>query len=194
MKWKKGKKKMSDKYENKEGVHIDVRTDKSGRDHVSFYDKDPQDKDHSSIHINWDSDTGKGSIVDTTSGEKETTSIGCYLTSVCMKYYLEKLDDSCYELTVLRWFRDNFVPKEEKEHYYQTAPSIVSAIDTEEYKDLIYDYIYDNIVDYCVKAIENGDYTSAYARYKSSILCLEETFVKKPLQASLVKTFKTATA
>jgi hypothetical protein len=194
MKWRKEEKIMSDKYENKEGVHIDVHTDKSGRDHISFYDKDPQYGDHKSIHVDYDSDTGKGNIVDTTSGEKETTSIGCYLTSACMRHYLTDFDDNCYELAVLRWFRDNFVSKEDIEHYYQTAPSIVSAIDSDTYNGLVYDYIYDNVVDYCVKAIENGDYNRAYVRYKNSILSLEETFARIYLQKGLVKTLKKVTA
>ena len=63
-----------------------------------------------------------------------------------MKYFQETFDDDCYELTVLRWFRDNFVSKEDIEHYYETAPVIVEAINREEKKDIIYDYIYDNIV------------------------------------------------
>jgi hypothetical protein len=91
---------MSDKYENKEGVYIDAHTDKNGKDHVSFYDKDPSDKSHSSIHINWDSDTGKGNIVDNTSGEKETTDVSCYLTTACMRYYKGNFNDNCEELTI----------------------------------------------------------------------------------------------
>ena len=43
----------------------------------------------------------------------------CYLTTACMKYFQENFDDNCYELTVLRWFRDNFVSKEDIEHYYE---------------------------------------------------------------------------
>ena len=45
-----------------------------------------------------------------------------------MKYFQENFDDNCYELTVLRWFRDNFVSKEDKEHYYEIAPIIVETI------------------------------------------------------------------
>ena len=66
-----------------------------------------------------------------------------------MKYFQETFDDDCYELTVLRWFRDNFVSKEDIEHYYETAPVIVEAINREEKKDIIYDYIYDNSFIYC---------------------------------------------
>ena len=45
--------------------------------------------------------------------------------------------------------------------------------------DKIYDYIYNHIVEACVKAIENGDYDFAYNRYKSSVLALNEQFGEK---------------
>jgi len=48
-----------------------------------------------------------------------------------MKYFQENFDDNCYELTVLRWFRDNYVLSEDIEHYYDVAPVIVEAIDQE---------------------------------------------------------------
>ena len=44
--------------------------------------------------------------------------------------------------------------------------------------DINYDYIYDNIVDYCVNQIENGNYENAYLRYRESILDLERTYSK----------------
>ncbi len=43
----------------------------------------------------------------------------------------------------------------------------------------IYEYIYNHIVEACVKAIENGNYDFAYNRYKSSVLVLNEQFGKK---------------
>ena len=113
---------------------------------------------------------------------------GCYLTTACMKQYLNNFDDNCYELRVLRWFRDNFVSKEDIKHYYEIAPIIVEGIEKEQEKDMVYDYIYDNVVDACVSAIEKGDYEFAYNRYKSSILAFEQTFAKPLLQKRFVKT------
>lgn len=110
-----------------------------------------------------------------------------------MSHYLTNFDDNCYELTVLRWFRDNFVSKEDIKHYYKTAPMIVEAIEQEEHKDIIYNYIYDNVVDACVEAIENGDYDFAYNRYKESILSLEQTYLKSNLERKLVRTLKKQT-
>ncbi len=117
---------------------------------------------------------------------------GCYLTSACMKHFKEKFDDKCYELEVLRWFRDNFVSKEDIKHYYEIAPQIVLAISQCGHDDIVYDYIYDNVVDACVNAIENGDYEFAYNRYKSSILSLEESFVKPLIQENSDKVLKKA--
>lgn len=104
-----------------------------------------------------------------------------------MKYFQEQFDDNCYELRVLRWFRDNFVSKDDINYYYEIAPIIVKGIDSEECKDIIYDYIYENVVYYCVSQIEIGNYVEAYNRYKNSILIFEQTFAKPLLQKKLVK-------
>lgn len=91
---------------------------------IDVYTSDPKGP-HESIHIAVDSDSKSAHIIDTTNGSTEHTDIKCYLTSACMKYFQEKFDDNCYELTILRWFRDNFVSKEDIEHYYEVAPIIV---------------------------------------------------------------------
>ena len=175
------------------GTYIRVDTDKRGKDHIDIYDQDPKGPHDESIHITIKED-GSGTIA-TKSGDepRETTDTKCYLTSACMKYFQEKFDDNCYELTVLRWFRDNFVSKEDIEHYYEVAPIIVEAINKEEQSDIIYDYIYDNIVDYCVEQIEQGNYDKAYNRYKNSVLILEDQFAKPVLINRFVKTLKLKT-
>lgn len=178
-------------YVNDKGVTIKINTDKNGNDHISFYGGEV-DKPHDAVHVNINYD--KESWTSTAHGpDKSDTrpgSGGCYLTSACMKYFQEKFDDNCYELTVLRWFRDNFVSKEDIEHYYEVAPIIVENINKEEKANIIYDYIYDNIVDYCVEQIEQGNYDKAYSRYRNSALTLEEQFAKPLLQQRFVKTLK----
>ena len=101
----------------------------------------------------------------------------CFLTTACMRYMQENFDDNCYELIVLRWFRDNFVSTDDKKHYYDIAPKIVEAIGKEIDSNLIYNYIYDNIVDYCVTQIEQGNYNEAYNRYKYSVQLLEKYYI-----------------
>ena len=160
---------------------------------IDIYSSDPKNGPHDSIHIKVDTDNKTYEAVTKIDGKKESSSGGCYLTSACMKYFQEKFDDNCYELTVLRWFRDNFVSKEDIEHYYGVAPVIVETINKEEKSGIIYDYIYDNIVDYCVEQIEQGNYDKAYSRYKNSVLVLEEQFAKPALTNRFVKNLKLKT-
>ena len=177
-------------YKHDDG-HYSKMTGNNTNSAYSIYDKNPAIKDHAGIHININTDTGKGSIVEHgADGKSSTTNTSCYLTSACMKHFQDKFDDNCYELTVLRWFRDNFVSNEDINHYYEIAPIIVESINSEEKSDIVYNYIYDNVVDYCILQIEQGNYDKAYNRYKNSILLLEEQFAKPFLQQRLIKTLK----
>ncbi len=178
-------------YVNEKGVTIKINTDKNGNDHISFYGSDV-DKPHDAAHINVNYDKGTWNSITHGPDKSDTNpgSGGCYLTSACMKYLKEKFDDNCYELKVLRWFRDNFVSKEDIDHYYKVAPIIVETIDKTENADVIYKYIYDNIVDYSIKQIEQKSYDMAYSRYKNSVLLLEEKFVKPFLHQKFIKTLK----
>lgn len=106
-----------------------------------------------------------------------------------MRYMQEDFNDSCYELSVLRWFRDSFVSKGDVAYYYRVAPIIIESINIKEKMDIVYNYIYDNI-DYCVEQIEIGNYEEAYNRYKNIVLTLENSFAKPYLQNKLVKTLK----
>jgi len=184
-------------YVGKDGDEFHVTPYSNGSGYkYDYYDRSPYgNAPHNSTHVksdlneNWertDNDRDNGT-------QTHSSGSGCYLTSACMSHYLTNFDDNCYELTVLRWFRDNFVSKEDIKHYYKTAPMIVEAIEKEEHKDIIYNYIYDNVVDACVEAIENGDYDFAYNRYKESILSLEQTYLKYNLEHKLVRTLKKQT-
>lgn len=167
-------------YVNEQGVEIKASTSSTGNAKIDIYDKCPadyKDDEHKSIHINFDTDKGTGTITDTTSGEKETTSVGCYLTTACMRHMQDKFDDNCYELTTLRWFRDNYVSQEDIKQYYEKAPDIVAAIDEQPNNNAIYNDIYKNVIAPCVNAIKNKEYDFAYKRYKDSILTLEQKFI-----------------
>lgn len=182
-------------YVGKNGDELHVTPYSNGRGYkYDYYDRSPYgNAPHNSTHVksdlsgNWsrtDNDRDNGT-------QSHSSGSGCYLTSACMSHYLTNFDDNCYELTVLRWFRDNLVSNEDIKHYYNIAPQIVEAIEQEEHKDIIYNYIYDNVVDACVEAIENGNYEFAYNRYKESILNLEQTYLTQ--QQSLVKILKKQT-
>lgn len=169
------------KIELKDGTTIKVTGGgKKNNASVSAYTGDYKNKDnHTAIHVNVNTKTGKGSIVE--HGEKHSnvkkTDISCYLTTACMKHYLEQFDDQCYELSILRWFRDNFVSKEDIKHYYEIAPKIVASLESLSNCDIVYNEIYENVIAVCVKAIEAEDYSLAYNTYKNTVLNLEEKFV-----------------
>ena len=153
---------------------------------IDVYTNDPRE-DHKSIHIAVNSDDKSGHIIDTTNGSTEHTDIKCYLTSACMQHFAQQFNDKCYELQLLRWFRDNFVSEEDIAHYYETAPLIVGEINSLPNSNEIYDKIYYHVIDVCVKAIEKSEYAVAYQRYKESILQLEEAYVRPALEQRLIR-------
>ena len=180
---------------NGEEFHVTPYSNGSGYKY-DYYDRSPYgNAPHNSTHVksdlneNWsrtDNDRDNGT-------QDKSSGSGCYLTTACMNHMQDNFDDSCNELMTLRWFRDNFVSKEDIEHYYEVAPIIVETINKEEQSDIIYDYIYDNIVDYCVEQIEQGNYDKTYSRYKNSVLILEDQFAKPVLINRFVKTLKLKT-
>ena len=152
-----------------------------GHSHDKWYDKDDYNLGNEPDYSRSESNSSENPSV----AEIENNG-GCYLTTACMKHMMEDFDDNCEELTILRWFRDNFVSEDDIRHYYETAPIIVEAIDNLEDNNKIYEYIYKNVVEECVKAIKNKDYKFAYSRYKSSILAFEEEYARKTLEERLV--------
>lgn len=178
-------------YETEDGGLIRINGNDEVR--IDIYGGNERKKGgHTRDTINYNTTTGKGSIDqhNADKSEKSTTDVSCFLTTACMKCFQDSFDDNCYELTVLRWFRDNFVSNEDIEHYYEVAPIIVETINNDEKSDVIYNYIYDNVVDYCVEQIEHGNYSEAYSRYKNSVLVFEEQFARKNLEKRLVKVLK----
>ena len=142
-------------YETKDGGLIRIHGDDKIR--IDIYDGDERVKgEHSRDTIHYDTNTGKGTIDshNEDKSEKSSTDVRCYLTTACMRHRMEKFDDNCEELTILRWFRDKFVLKEDIEYYYKVAPIVVEAINSIENNNEIYHYIYENIVHACVVAIK----------------------------------------
>lgn len=107
-----------------------------------------------------------------------------------MRHLRNTFDDNCYELKTLRWFRDTFVSKEDREHYYETAPIIVEALDRIPDNGDIYEHIYQSVILKCIEEIEAKDYKSAYDRYKNMVMTLEEQFAKPLLQQRLIDAIK----
>ena len=169
-------------YENNGKVNQYTENDDGGHSHYYWNDKNDHD-------LGKDADFGRpesNSHDNPTTGEVQDNG-GCYLTTACIKHFMNNFNDKCYELQLLRWFRDNFVSEEDIAHYYETAPIIVSAINQLPNNNIIYSQIYFDIIEYCVKAIEHGQYDAAYERYKDSILTLEEKYARPVLEHRLVR-------
>lgn len=178
-------------YETKDGGLIRIHGEDKVR--IDIYDGDEREKGgHTRDTITYDTNTGSGRIDshNADKSEKSSTDTSCYLTTACMRHYLSNFDDNCYELKVLRWFRDKFVSKEDIDHYYKTAPIIVESINNLGDCNDIYNDIYKNVITLCVSAIEKGNYEFAYTTYKNSILNLEEEYARKTLETKLVKVLK----
>lgn len=182
------------RYIGKDGSEFKVTPYSDGSGYkYDYYDSSTYNNaNHNSTHVNSDLNENWNRVDnDRDNGTQDKSSgSGCYLTTACMKHMQKDFNDSCQELMTLRWFRDNYVSKEDIAHYYETAPIIVDAIDKIQDNDSIYNYIYENIVNACVTAIKKGDYDFAYNRYKNSVLILEEQFARPALEQRLVKVLK----
>lgn len=109
----------------------------------------------------------------------QSSSSGCFLTSACVS--AKGLPDDCYELQVLRNYRDNWLSKAEGglaaiSYYYIVAPKIVAAIDKLDECNEIYDMIYDKMIRPCVEFIEQKKYLEAFELYRSFTLQLGKQY------------------
>ena len=174
------------RYIGDDGSELQITPYSNGRGYkVDYYESTTYgNAPHNSTHIQTDiSGNWERTDNDRTNGtQTHSSGSGCYITSACMEHFQDEFDDNCHELTVLRWFRDNFVSDEDVELYYSLAPTIVENINSLADNEEIYKYIYEN-VEACVKTIENKDYDFTYNRYKSIVLALNEQFGEKEKKA-----------
>lgn len=83
----------------------------------------------------------------------------CYITTAVCETF-QKPDD-CYELTLLRNYRDEYLaelPEGERiiKAYYDVAPTIVKHINKKENSSEIYEGIWQNYLSPCISMIEEG--------------------------------------
>lgn len=107
---------------------------------------------------------------------------GCFLTSACVKN--KGLPDDCYELTRLRWFRDNILAKTDAgradiKQYYYTAPKIVDSIDRSDCSCKEYDEIYTAWILPCVSFIDSGEYQKAAEEYTKMVKILSAKYLSE---------------
>ncbi len=98
----------------------------------------------------------------------------CFITTACVKYY--GLEDNCYELATLRYFRDSYLLTDPEnrslvKQYYSIAPKIVQQLERDINKKKLFEEIYLQIKQAC-RAIEKGKFEMAKAIYMSTIINL----------------------
>lgn len=109
-------------------------------------------------------------IGDIITGGRHSSGGGCYITTaICEEF--GKPDD-CYELTMFRSFRDNWLAAQPDgptliRQYYQTAPAIVAKIDRQANRGEIYRYLNDTYLSRCLACIETGENEDCKELYTS---------------------------
>lgn len=112
--------------------------------------------------------------------KSQYSSGGCFLTTACIE--AKNLSDDCYELTLLRKFRDEYVKnletgREEIAHYYLSAPIIIEKIKQKSNATEIFTEMYNELVAPCVRFVENNDFEKAYLHYKDYVVELEKEYL-----------------
>lgn len=107
---------------------------------------------------------------------------GCFITTAACEYF-GKADD-CYELTLLRQFRDGWLaiqPGGENliKEYYKVAPLIVDRLNSNERRDEIYREIWNCYILPCIQFIEQNAYESCRKLYEEMVQKLQQTILKE---------------
>lgn len=103
----------------------------------------------------------------------------CYITTaVCES---QKKPDDCYELSLLRSFRDDYLlqsPDGEAmvHEYYDVAPSIVKHIGRREDADQIYEDIWQQYLSPCIRLIEADRKEECVELYRHMVYDLKEQY------------------
>lgn len=104
----------------------------------------------------------------------------CYITTAVCKS-LDKPDD-CYELSLLRDYRDQYLLESEKgtetvKEYYNIAPTIVKRIDRQENSAEIYAGIWKDYLNPCVGLIEADKKQECQVLYSDMVRKLEKKYL-----------------
>lgn len=109
----------------------------------------------------------------------EKSSSGCFITTaVCHTF--GKPDD-CYELTMFRRFRDNWLSQQPDgnaliSEYYAVAPAIVKNIDNSADADRVYQKIWELYLHPCLRYLENRQYEDCKNLYVEMVTRLKKRF------------------
>ncbi|MDO4344400.1 MAG: CFI-box-CTERM domain-containing protein [Eubacteriales bacterium] len=103
----------------------------------------------------------------------------CYITTAVCETFGKP--DNCYELTVLRNYRDGYLmsqPEGEEiiREYYDVAPTIVKRINKRPDKKAIYRNLWDTYLAPCITMIENDENESCKELYMKMVRDLQEKY------------------
>lgn len=104
----------------------------------------------------------------------------CYITTAICESQ-NKADD-CYELNVLREYRDRYLlsceaGEEAVREYYDIAPTIVSRINKKKDAKEIYRQIYDSYLSSCISLIEGGQEEKCQEVYTAMVRELQKKYL-----------------
>lgn len=103
----------------------------------------------------------------------------CYITTaVCESF--GKPDD-CYELTLLRDYRDHYLAESSEgasmiQEYYDVAPTIVKHINQKDFSAAIYRSIWETYIGPCISMIEQGNLEECRDLYQKMVWELKEQY------------------
>ena len=112
-------------------------------------------------------------------GTSQKKSSGCFITTAVCQCFGKS--DDCYELTMFRRFRDDWLMKQPDgkaliAEYYATAPAIVSCIDGREHPADIYQQIWQRYLSPCLRHLEQGEYKACKERYIAMVCTLKAKY------------------
>lgn len=105
----------------------------------------------------------------------------CFITTVVYKCFGKP--DDCYELTMFRSFRDNWLARQPDgrdliAEYYAIAPAIVRRIDLMTSSAAIYQQIWQQYLAPCLKYLEQGENEACKKHYVDMVKALKAKFTR----------------
>ncbi len=157
-----------------------------GKDTTEYHDDGSSTTTHQEASFSMIDGVSAGRITgvtennaDGSSEHTESSKSGCFLTSACVDY--AGLADDCRELTVLRFFRDNYVAKLANglailAEYYGTAPVLVKQIERSPDRNTTLAGIFTTVTKVAAM-IEHGNYSEARACYEAMFVALKKRYL-----------------
>lgn len=103
----------------------------------------------------------------------------CYITTAVCETFGKS--DDCYELNLLRHYRDTYLMEQENgesliREYYDVAPTIVKRINQKENRNEIYQNLWDTYLQPCIRMIEKEEKEACCQLYTEMVHNLEEEY------------------